>query len=315
MASSATCGPWESCSTSCFQVHDGTYGRPRPHCPTGRPLASLLPHMPCAPCLRIPGAPPFHGRTFDPLQPGCLDLERHPWPLISEAAKGRWSVVCILLAFLCAHRVRQAAHHPCPLQFVSRCLFGSPVPHAASPMPAQPSLPRLRPCADVVRRLLQPNPAQRVTTSELLQHPWLAAEGAAPEHPMDSVIIARMRKLHVGKKVKKAAILAAAQHLRCPAACQPDACRRGPAWEARALFPPLPPCTLCHSAHPCIPALFLSLSSRPLALCLLHRRSFEEIHGVRELCKAYDTDSEPGMRAGGRLPLLPLQGVAVLLLV
>lgn len=66
---------------------------------------------------------------------------------------------------------------------------------------------------ELIRRLLTVDPSQRPTVSEMLSHPWLREHGVASDEPLDSLVIARMKKFAALTKLKKAAVLVAAQHL------------------------------------------------------------------------------------------------------
>lgn len=57
--------------------------------------------------------------------------------------------------------------------------------------------------ADIVQRLLTRDPSVRPTAEELLCHPWLAKHGVAPEKPLDSLVITRMRRFAAMNKLKK----------------------------------------------------------------------------------------------------------------
>ena len=70
-------------------------------------------------------------------------------------------------------------------------------------------------CADLVRRILTFDTKARANASEILAHPWLHRHGVAPDKPIDSVVISRLRNFAGMTKLRKAAVLAAAQHLRC----------------------------------------------------------------------------------------------------
>ncbi len=45
---------------------------------------------------------------------------------------------------------------------------------------------------DCVQRMLEPNPANRATADEILQHPWMRENGVATNKPLDNVILKRM---------------------------------------------------------------------------------------------------------------------------
>ncbi|CAL8466924.1 g6460 [Coccomyxa elongata] len=66
---------------------------------------------------------------------------------------------------------------------------------------------------DCVRQLLNVAPKARPTASQLLQHAWLKAHGAALDKPLDSVVLTRIKKLSAMNKLKKAALVVMAQSL------------------------------------------------------------------------------------------------------
>ncbi|EFN53790.1 hypothetical protein CHLNCDRAFT_36351 [Chlorella variabilis] len=66
---------------------------------------------------------------------------------------------------------------------------------------------------DLVRSILTFDSTQRATAAQILQHPWLAAQGAAPDRPLDNVVITRLRNFAGMTRLRKAAILAAASSL------------------------------------------------------------------------------------------------------
>lgn len=46
-----------------------------------------------------------------------------------------------------------------------------------------------------------------------LQHPWLKTHGAAPDKPIDNIVLTRMRKFAAMNKLKQAALLVMAKKL------------------------------------------------------------------------------------------------------
>ena len=56
---------------------------------------------------------------------------------------------------------------------------------------------------DLVTRILTPDPEYRPTAEALLQHPWLREHGVAPDRPLDSVVIQRMKNFARMTKLKK----------------------------------------------------------------------------------------------------------------
>lgn len=74
--------------------------------------------------------------------------------------------------------------------------------------------PAISPAAkDLVTKILTFDVRQRATAEAILQHPWLHTHGVAPDRPIDSIVIQRLRNFAGMTRLRKAAILAAAQHL------------------------------------------------------------------------------------------------------
>jgi len=67
------------------------------------------------------------------------------------------------------------------------------------------------PARDIVQRMLQRDPARRPSAKQVLQHKWLCQ--AAPDAPLGDDVIQRMRGFTAMTKVKRAAMLVAAQNL------------------------------------------------------------------------------------------------------
>ena len=55
--------------------------------------------------------------------------------------------------------------------------------------------------------------ASKVTLLVPVQHKWLQQQGAAPDTPMDNVVISRMRRFAAMNKLKKAALLVIARSM------------------------------------------------------------------------------------------------------
>lgn len=171
-----------------------------------------------------------------------MDFETEPWPSISQQAKGAHScaamhnpaaaqgsgmrllrgpasslsalphTMCLIAAppLLLPGPLPGPARKP-PLLSVhdamARFNLGWPGQQAKGlawpTSPLSQRLSRGSPGADIVLRLLTLDPAARATTEELLRHPWMAASGAAPESPLGSVVITRMRRFAGMNKLKK----------------------------------------------------------------------------------------------------------------
>jgi calcium-dependent protein kinase len=66
---------------------------------------------------------------------------------------------------------------------------------------------------NLVRSLLTLDPSKRPTIGEMLSHPWLKECGVAPDSPLDSVVVDRMKQFAAQTRLRKAAILIAAKYL------------------------------------------------------------------------------------------------------
>jgi len=66
---------------------------------------------------------------------------------------------------------------------------------------------------NLLRSVLNLDPSKRPTIGQLLCHPWLKENGVASERPLDSVVVDRMKQFAAKTRIRKAAILIAAQHL------------------------------------------------------------------------------------------------------
>ncbi|KAG7672229.1 hypothetical protein Ndes2526B_g06781 [Nannochloris sp. 'desiccata'] len=66
---------------------------------------------------------------------------------------------------------------------------------------------------NLVRSILTLDPSRRPTIGELISHPWLKENGVASDRPLDSVVVDRMKQFAAQTRLRKAAILIAAQHL------------------------------------------------------------------------------------------------------
>lgn len=71
--------------------------------------------------------------------------------------------------------------------------------------------------ADLVTKILTFDVRQRATAEAILQHPWLHTHGVAPDRPIDSIVIQRLRNFAGMTRLRKAAILAAAPSRGCVA--------------------------------------------------------------------------------------------------
>ncbi|KAI3705283.1 hypothetical protein L1987_75518 [Smallanthus sonchifolius] len=66
---------------------------------------------------------------------------------------------------------------------------------------------------DLVRRMLDRDPKRRLTAHEVLCHPWVQVDGVAPDKPLDSAVLSRMKQFSAMNKLKKMAIRVIAESL------------------------------------------------------------------------------------------------------
>ncbi|CAI9759841.1 unnamed protein product [Fraxinus pennsylvanica] len=66
---------------------------------------------------------------------------------------------------------------------------------------------------DLVRRMLVRDPKQRLTAHEVLCHPWVQVEGVAPDRPLDSAVLSRMKQFSAMNRLKKMALRVIAESL------------------------------------------------------------------------------------------------------
>ncbi|KAM7273443.1 hypothetical protein ACFE04_028107 [Oxalis oulophora] len=66
---------------------------------------------------------------------------------------------------------------------------------------------------DLVKKMLDPDPKQRLTAKEVLEHPWLQNAKKAPNVPLGESVKARFKQFAVMNKLKKRALRVIAEHL------------------------------------------------------------------------------------------------------
>ncbi|XP_009418968.2 calcium-dependent protein kinase 17 [Musa acuminata AAA Group] len=66
---------------------------------------------------------------------------------------------------------------------------------------------------DLVRRMLVRDPKKRLTAHEALCHPWVCVDGVAPDKPLDSAVLTRLKQFSAMNKLKKMAIRVIAESL------------------------------------------------------------------------------------------------------
>ncbi|KAJ3669945.1 hypothetical protein LUZ60_010269 [Juncus effusus] len=66
---------------------------------------------------------------------------------------------------------------------------------------------------DLVRKMLVRDPKKRLNAHEVLKHPWVQVGGVAPDKPLDSAVLSRMKQFSAMNKLKKMALRVIAEHL------------------------------------------------------------------------------------------------------
>ncbi|XP_077226088.1 calcium-dependent protein kinase 20-like [Tasmannia lanceolata] len=66
---------------------------------------------------------------------------------------------------------------------------------------------------DLVRRMLVRDPKSRLRAHEVLCHPWVQVDGVAPDKPLDSAVLTRMKQFSAMNKFKKMALRVIAESL------------------------------------------------------------------------------------------------------
>lgn len=66
---------------------------------------------------------------------------------------------------------------------------------------------------DLVRKMLVRDPKRRLTAHEVLCHPWVQVDGVAPDKPLDSAVISRIKQFSAMNKLKKMALRVIAESL------------------------------------------------------------------------------------------------------
>ncbi|KAG6430681.1 hypothetical protein SASPL_108753 [Salvia splendens] len=66
---------------------------------------------------------------------------------------------------------------------------------------------------DLVRKMLVRDPKKRLTAHQVLCHPWVQVGGVAPDKPLDSAVLSRLKQFSAMNKIKKIAIRVIAESL------------------------------------------------------------------------------------------------------
>ncbi|KAJ4978306.1 hypothetical protein NE237_009086 [Protea cynaroides] len=66
---------------------------------------------------------------------------------------------------------------------------------------------------DLIRRMLVRDPKKRLTAHQVLCHPWIQVDGVAPDKPLDSAVLSRLKHFSAMNKLKKMALRVIAESL------------------------------------------------------------------------------------------------------
>ncbi|KAG6482530.1 hypothetical protein ZIOFF_059161 [Zingiber officinale] len=66
---------------------------------------------------------------------------------------------------------------------------------------------------DLIKKMLTQDPKKRITSAQVLQHPWLKEGGEASDKPIDSAVLSRMKHFRAMNKLKKMALKVIAESL------------------------------------------------------------------------------------------------------
>jgi calcium-dependent protein kinase len=66
---------------------------------------------------------------------------------------------------------------------------------------------------DLIRRMLNPRPSERLKAHEVLCHPWISQNGVAPDRPLDPAVLSRLKQFSAMNKLKKMALRVIAESL------------------------------------------------------------------------------------------------------
>ncbi|KAK2982562.1 hypothetical protein RJ640_028729 [Escallonia rubra] len=66
---------------------------------------------------------------------------------------------------------------------------------------------------DLIRKMLDRNPKKRPTAHEVLCHPWIIDDRIAPDKPLDSAVLSRLKQFSAMNKLKKMALRVIAERL------------------------------------------------------------------------------------------------------
>ncbi|PKA63371.1 Calcium-dependent protein kinase 3 [Apostasia shenzhenica] len=66
---------------------------------------------------------------------------------------------------------------------------------------------------ELVKKMLRPDPKERLSAIEVLNHPWISVDGEASDKPIDITVLTRMKHFRAMNKLKKVALKVIAENL------------------------------------------------------------------------------------------------------
>ncbi|EOY28688.1 Calcium-dependent protein kinase 21 isoform 1 [Theobroma cacao] len=66
---------------------------------------------------------------------------------------------------------------------------------------------------DLIRKMLTMDPKKRLTSAQVLEHPWMREGGEASDKPIDSAVLSRLKQFRAMNKLKKLALKVIAENL------------------------------------------------------------------------------------------------------
>jgi len=66
---------------------------------------------------------------------------------------------------------------------------------------------------DLIRNMLVRNPKKRLRAHQVLCHPWIQKDGVAPDKPLDSAVLSRLKQFSAMNKIKKMALRVIAESM------------------------------------------------------------------------------------------------------
>ncbi|RVX13162.1 Calcium-dependent protein kinase 11 [Vitis vinifera] len=66
---------------------------------------------------------------------------------------------------------------------------------------------------DLIKKMLEMDPKKRISAHEVLCHPWIVDDRVAPDKPLDSAVLSRLKQFSAMNKLKKMALRVIAERL------------------------------------------------------------------------------------------------------